>query len=362
MRKQPWFKVAVAIGIASIAPASSGGCGCGDGGGGQAEEDGGSDGEDDADGDGDSGDSDAGSDDADDGDDGPPQVSACRQPTLAVYDGLRRSCVGCHDEGTNSPIFGDFAAFERLVAYNTGLVVPGDPGASLLVEMLEGNAPPPLDQMPPGAVSFAEMSELGETDLTLGEVEAWIEDVEPCEIPSGDLSPRYARRVSAEHIHHMMSTQLQLSTQDVEHVSRFPVDDPVFGYMTTANNSSGEAWARWAALGGPDYLRGAARNSGWSPLFIQTVGPMAQAWCGRSIELGRDALFPAAGPGATDETSVRANIEDLYLDLLGVVASASDVDAMYQDVYLHYATTETHEVAMKAVCSAFMRHPLWLTY
>ncbi len=361
MRRQPWFQAAIAIGIAAVAPASSGGCGCGDGGSGQAEEDGGE--SDAGEADAGSGGSDAGSDDAGDADDdGPPQVSECRQPTLAVYEGLRRSCVGCHDEGTNSPIFSEFAAFERLVAYNTGMVVPGDPGASLLVEMLEGNAPPPLDQMPPGAVSFAEMAEFGETDISLDEVEAWIEDVQPCDIPSGDLSPRYARRVSAEHIQHMMSTQLQLSVDDVQHVSRFPVDDPVFGYMTNAFNSSGEAWARWAALGGPHYLRGAARNSGWSPLFIQTLGPMGQAWCGRSIELGRDALFPAAGAGTTDESSVRANIEALYLDMLGVVASQDDIDAMYQDVYLHYANTENHDVAMKAVCSAFIRHPLWLTY
>ena len=356
MAKRQLWGTSVAIALTSLAPAGSTGCGCGNGGGGAGEEDG-----TDTDA-GDAGDDD--DDDSDDGDDddGPPGVSECRQPTLLVYDGLRRSCVGCHDEGTNLPLAADFVSFEQLVAYNTGLVVPGDPDDSPLIAMLVGNAPPPLDQMPPGAVSFAELSDMGETDITLEEVEDWIADLEPCDIPGGDLSPRYARRVGAEHIERMLQAQLDLTEDETEHVSRFPIDDPVFGYMTRAFNSSGDAWARWAALGGPDYLRGTARNDGWSPLFLQTIGPTAQAWCDQSIDFGRDALFPVAGPDATDEASVRANIDALYLDLLGVQATQDDVDAMYEDVYLHYAQTESHPLAMKAVCSAFIRHPLWLTY
>lgn len=358
MAKRQLWGATLCVALTSLAPAGGAGCGCGEGGGGANDGDGT---DTDPAGDADDDDDDDESDDGDD-DDGPPGVSECRQPTLVVYDGMRRSCVGCHDEGTNLPLAADFASFEHLVAYNSGLVVPGSPQDSPLIAMLEGNAPPPLDQMPPGAVSFAELSEMGETDITLAEIEDWIADLEPCDVPGGDLSPRYARRVGAEHIERMLQAQLDLVDDDTEHVSRYPVDDPVFGYMTGAFNSSGDAWARWAALGGPDYLRGTARNDDWSPLFIQAIGPMAQAWCGRSIDLGRDALFPAAAADATDEASVRANIEALYLDLLGIEATQDDVDAMYEDVYQHYAQTESHAVAMKAVCAAFIRHPLWLTY
>lgn len=348
------FGIGAAIGLLGVTP--GGGCGCGDevvAHGDSETEGAGEDvgASDDA--------PDDASDDDDDDDDGPAGVSECRRPTLAVYEGLRTSCVGCHGDGTNAPIFASLANFERRVAYSLDAVVPGDPEGSLLVAMLQGNAPPPLDQMPPGAVSFAEMSARDETDITLEDVEEWIRTLEPCSVPAPGLSPQYARRVTAEHIHNMLAAQLDLPPDDP---SFFPIDDPVFGVLTTAFNSAESAWARWAGLGGPDALRGTKRINTWSPLFIQTLGPTAQAWCGRSIALGKDALFPAAAADASDEASVRHNIEALYLDMLGVVATEDEIESMYRVVYDNYLATEGHDVAMKAVCAAFIRHPLWLTY
>ena len=46
--------------------------------------------------------------------------------------------------------------------------------------------------------------------------------------------------------------QLDLTLADVEHVSRFPIDDPTFPAFVGGHNSRGNAQARWQALGGPN--------------------------------------------------------------------------------------------------------------
>ena len=298
-------------------------------------------------------------------DDSDPLISECRRPTYEVFERLAPTCAGCHDEGTSVPLAADFVSFEQLVVYNTDLIAFGRPDDSLLLDMLEGIAAPPLEQMPPGAVSFAELDELGATDIGMDELARWIEELEPCDVPGGGQSPRFARRVEVEQIHAALMDQLDLTLADVEHVSRFPIDDPTFPAFVGGHNSRGNAQARWQALGGPNPLVGDVRNSDFGPLFLQTLGPTAQAWCRRSITLGRDALFrhtSADSNSETDAAAIRDNIRFLFLKMLGVVASDDDVDAMYDAVYLPYEATEGSTTAWVAVCSAFVRHPLWVTY
>ncbi len=293
-----------------------------------------------------------------------PQISECRQPTHEIFQRLAPTCVGCHDEGTTVPLAADFVSFEQLVVYNTDLITFGEPERSPLLDMLAGTAAPPLEQMPPVAVSFAELAELGATEIGMDELARWIEDLEPCDTPGGSQSPRFARRVSVEQIHAALMDQLDLTLDDVEHGSRLPLDDPSFPAFVSGHNSRAGAQARWRALGGPDYLAGDGRNSDFGPLFIQTVGPIAQTWCRRSIVLGRDALFRHVGPDSrseTDEAAIRDNIRFLFLEMLGMVATDEDVDAMYRSVYLPYESAEDSRTAWVAVCSAFVRHPLWLT-
>ena len=297
--------------------------------------------------------------------DSDPLISECRKPTYEVFERLAPTCVGCHDEGTTVPLAADFVSFEQLVVYNTDLVAFGRPEESPLLDMLEGTAPPPLEQMPPGAVSFAELADLGATEIGMDELARWIEDLEPCDVPGGSQSPRFARRVEVEQIHAALMDQLDLDLADVEHASRFPIDDPTFPALSEGHNSRRAAVARWQALGGPSLLEGDARNSDFGPLFIQTLGPTAQAWCRRSIVLGRDALFRHIGSdsdSATDEAAIRENIRFLFLKMLGVVADDEDVDAMYRSVYVPYESAEDSTTAWVAVCAAFVRHPLWVTY
>lgn len=284
---------------------------------------------DESDGDGD-GEGEGGSADADDGsadDDGPasdPLISECRRPTYEVYRALEPSCAGCHGEGTSVPLMADFVAFEQLVVYDESLVVPGDPAASRLLAMMRGEGPPPLTQMPPGALDFEELEAEGRTEIGLSDLEAWISALEPCEVPGGLGSPRFARRVRVEQVRATLLAQLDLTLADVEHATRYPLDDPTFPALPSGHNSSGAAHARWKALGGPDTLLGSLRTTEWSPQFIQTIGPMAQAWCRRSITLGRTALLrhaSADSDSATQAAAIEANIAYLYLHMLGVVAT-----------------------------------------
>lgn len=297
-------------------------------------------------------------------DEGPhsdPGADACNQESYEIYLALSRTCEGCHGEGTNFPAFASFESFERLIVADASLVVPGDAAASELLALLEGEADPPLRQMPPGAYSFVDLEQDGMTDVGIDELRAWIDGIAPCDPPSDPGSPRFARRVEAEHVRSMLFAQLGLTLADVLNVAYFPIDDPTFGVLTPGDNSDRDAEARWSALGGPNLLTGNQRQSAWSPLFLQTVGPMGQAWCRRSIQLGRDALFRDASVDTTDVGAIKANIAYLHLRMLGVVASAAEVDAMYDGVYRHYADTEDTAVAWTAVCSALVRDPLWLT-
>jgi hypothetical protein len=298
----------------------------------------------------------------DDGPDSDPLISECRRPSYEVFLALEPSCAGCHGEGTSVPLMQDFVAFEQLVITDETLVVRGDPDASRLLAMLRGEGPPPLSQMPPGARNFADLEADGETGIGLAELAKWIEELEPCDMPGGSGSPQFARRVSVEQIRSMLFAQLGLSLADVEYTFRFPIDDPTFPTFASGHNSRGDAEARWRALGGPDLLRGDIRSADWNPLFTQTIGPMAQAWCRYAIDQDSPLLLRHAtrdSDSAVDEAAIRSNIEYLHLHMLGVVASEADVEAMYEGVYREYEATADARTAWTAVCAALVRDPLW---
>jgi hypothetical protein len=230
--------------------------------------------------------------------------------------------------------------------------------------MLRGEGPPPLSQMPPGAASFADLEADGATQIGLDELSTWIAELEPCDAPGGGGSPRFARRVAVEQIRSMLFAQLDLTLADVEYVGYYPVDDPTFPTFGSGHNSSDEAEARWRALGGPDLLRGDIRNADWSPLFLQTVGPMAQVWCRRAVAAEKPVLFrhaSLASASATDADAIKANIEYLHLHMLGVVADAEDVEAMYEGVFRVYEASADSRTAWTAVCAALVRDPMWLS-
>jgi chitodextrinase len=91
-----------------------------------------------------------------------------------VLDALQPTCSACH-----SGWFASVQNFQTHVSKNANVVVPGDPDGSLLVLYLEENGPG-SGQMPPSFFdpegdSFMDMSDKGETALTVEEIRSWIE-------------------------------------------------------------------------------------------------------------------------------------------------------------------------------------------
>ncbi|MGB0592064.1 MAG: fibronectin type III domain-containing protein [Myxococcota bacterium] len=91
----------------------------------------------------------------------------------AVLDALKPTCQACH-----GPWFASMSDFTSHVIDNAEVVTPGDPDGSLLILYLEEEGPG-SGQMPPGFFdpdgdSFMDMSDKGETALTVQEIRDWI--------------------------------------------------------------------------------------------------------------------------------------------------------------------------------------------
>jgi hypothetical protein len=290
----------------------------------------------------------------------PADLDECRTPTFEMYAALQPTCAGCHGDGTSVPSFASLAAFENLIAYNPRIVAPGDPAASELVRLLEGRGTGTLPQMPLGEASFADLDERGETQVSVGEVKAWVRDLEVCDVPASHESP-LAAPITVEQLRNQLHAQLGLTREDT--ASLFPIESPHAIEQLPRNRDARSAHRRWMAMGGPNHLSGSARRQEISPLLVQQLFAVSQSWCRKSVR-EQDTLFRHAtrdSQSGTDEAAIRQNIEYLYLHMLGVVASAEEVDAMYQEIYRHYEP-QGAEVAWTAVCATFVRDPLWLTY
>ncbi|MEM9073536.1 MAG: hypothetical protein AAGE52_33910 [Myxococcota bacterium] len=292
-----------------------------------------------------------------------PDVGACREPSLDVYERLRGSCAGCHRAGTSFPGFRDLEAFENLIAYNPRFVAPGDPEHSSLVAMLEGRGTGSQPQMPLGEESFADLEARGATAIGLDEIRAWIVNLEPCELPS--TPPVLASRLTARQVRGALYAQLGLSDEDFFGSGGGRVEDFPLRAAHEIPEASGGA-GNWRNLGGANYLRGARGNTEVTPLFGQTLVPLSQAWCRKAIAKPSNPLFFRYGSAdaSSDEASdaIRRNIEHLYLHMLGVQATPEDVDAMFEEVFLPYEARETPRTAWIAVCATFIRDPLWISH
>jgi chitodextrinase len=91
-----------------------------------------------------------------------------------VFDALEPTCNTCH-----SPWFTSLSAFQTHVVNNTGVVSPGDPASSLLILYMEESVEDIFEQMPPvffdaEGDSFMDMSDKGETSLTVQQIRDWI--------------------------------------------------------------------------------------------------------------------------------------------------------------------------------------------
>ena len=85
-----------------------------------------------------------------------------------VLDAFQPTCSACH-----AGWFSSMDAFKSSVVDNDKVITPGDPDGSLLILFLEENGPT-FTQMPPAGDSYMDMSDKGETSLTVQEIRDWI--------------------------------------------------------------------------------------------------------------------------------------------------------------------------------------------
>jgi hypothetical protein len=126
------------------------------------------------------------------------------------------------------------------------------------------------------------------------------------------------------------------------------------------------ARGRWAALGGFSFTAKQKRTRASSPVRGHTLMQASQAWCIRAVAKPNNAaLFRHAAVNDTSQSNaagIRRNIRYLFLRMLGLEATDDDVETLYRDVFRYYEGQEDLRTAWASVCSALIRHPLWITY
>ncbi len=294
--------------------------------------------------------------------------------------GLAPACEGCHLTG-NKPFFASLTAFENGLVYDERYVKRGDPDNSLLVRLLKGTAAGSYPQMPPGQ-PYDELVAHGQVTLTTAQVEAWIRDLTPpperLEVP--DPEAFTVRRLTAEEMVVSLMDQLGLTLEDFVSTSDpnwrnrpYVVNGGKFFLWPGdwAPGISGEyvsdsrSIERFDALGGGNPLVYRKRDVSFGPSAAQTLVQMSQAWCARAVDKRNNPAVlryvSLADTSFTTPESVHRNLRSLYLRMLGQPPSEEEEKELYERIYRPLEARSTR-TAWIGVCSALIRHPLWLTY
>ncbi|MCP3137931.1 hypothetical protein [Pyxidicoccus xibeiensis] len=293
---------------------------------------------------------------------------------------LAPACEGCHVTG-NKPFFASLSAFETGLVYDEKYVKRGDPGNSVLVQMLKGVAPGSYAQMPPGQ-HYNDLVASGRVTLTIEQVEAWIQDLPapPEQLETPSPAEFHVRRLTAEEMVVSLMEQLGLTLEDFVSTS-----DPNWRNTAyTVNGGKFFVWPgdwspgisgqyvsdsrtpeRFEALGGGNSLLYRKRDVGFGPSAAQVLVQMSQAWCARAVDKRNNTAVlrhaTLADTSTKNPDAVRKNLTTLYLRMLGQPPSEAEAKALYDQVYLPLEQQNTR-LAWIGVCAALIRHPLWITY
>lgn len=291
---------------------------------------------------------------------------------------LEEHCASCHQAGAIG-YFASLDAFQNLLVADARLIVPGDPDASELIKLLEGEGSGSLPQMPLGMNSFADLDAMGQTAISMDELRTWIAELEVNGVASAtpDYEARTVRKLSARHIEHGLRDLLGLERDDFfldassygvlveEHRGRglYPVHDP----DAIPGSFSAPPVDNFYNLGGGSTLRAVGSDPNFTPPLIQTLVPLSQQWCSMAVaKESNDALFRHATADTTSEdpAAVRANIAHLYLHFLAVEATEADIDEVFDQVFVPLESDGDNDAATAwaGVCSYFVRHPQFLVY
>ena len=305
-----------------------------------------------------------------------PEQKAKNQAVMAA---LEPACARCHGTGSNKPFFASLDAFETLLVFSDRYVVAGHPEQGELMPLLRGAGSGAFKQMPLAGPPFAALSDSGDTEITMAELETWIRGLNAdVKLDTSGANGIVQQRLDAEHIQRSMLDQLGLTLADFWQIDesgapgeafvdaypmRAPDDLPMNPSPLGHSNTPYAAWGRYTAMGGPNRLARVRTRSEVSPTFLLNFVQTAQSWCGIAVQKPNNPVLgtlTASDTTATNLPGIRANIARLYLRMIGEPPTEPDVDALLA-VYTPYES-QSVQIAWTATCASILRNPLWLTY
>lgn len=303
-------------------------------------------------------------------------------PNEAIRSALAPHCVQCHGAGSSKPYFANLRSFEDLLIYpssGTANVTPGDPEGSRLVALLEGRASGVVTKMPLDK-SYAELVAQGTATLTVDAIKQWIRALDPNRPTNqGSTADLFRlRRLRADEFVLSLMPQLGLEVSDFVsgsldqpwyankgHFFVWPVDWAP-GVSSAYGGGAQVVYGRFEALGGAIKMTSRRADPSLGPSAMQVVVQLSQAWCAAAVDKsGNHAVLgdvTLSDRSATSSAKIKKNIGSLYLRLLGDPASTTDVQALYDEVFLPLETQASTRAAWVGVCAALVRHPKMLLY
>jgi hypothetical protein len=157
--------------------------------------------------------------------------------TAEVFTRLLPQCASCHGINTQDPYFADLERFQHLLVDNREYIVGGSPDESVLIDLLNGTNPGAFQQMPPFEESFKELENLGQTQITIAEIELWISTLPINEDQPLDCTQPQPGRAP---LRRLTSTEYKFAVQDllgieIDPTEGFPAEEEVLGFDNNAD-------------------------------------------------------------------------------------------------------------------------------
>jgi hypothetical protein len=295
--------------------------------------------------------------------------------TIAIYEGLRSSCQGCHQSGERG-YFASVSAFQSLVVADPRFVTPGDPTSSGFVALLEGTASGSFAQMPPAGPTYAALVDGGAAGPSMADVRAWIEGLSAqARDPRPDVNAPRITRMSAVQIRRALYQQLGLDGAD------FFIPAYEFGIEMAESRGddrypllSGDevpaprqrvTFERHQGLGGGAVVEQVTPDASASVNFAHTIVQVSQAWCRLALSKQNNTALFATATEQADESAdnVAATVHRWARHFHAV-----DLDETETQTFVTLFNTLRADPAgdlnsaWSGVCSAFIRHPRWVFY
>jgi hypothetical protein len=298
-----------------------------------------------------------------------------RAQNQVIFDGLKKSCEGCHSAGSRG-YFASIGAFESLLAYDARLVKPGDPDNSQFIKLLEGTAPGAYPKMPTD-VAYVDQVQAGKATLPMQTIRDWVTNLKShSRDPLPSIAARRVTRVSAADALRGLYQQLGLSDADffkpagnfsIEH--KTAQDDslyPMSSYDAIPAPYEAVSADRFATLGGGSAMYQKKTDGTVTPSFAGSIAQVAQRWCALSLDKPNNtALLPAGASittGSMEPAKVKAVLTAWFLHFHAVEAKPADVDFVFNSVFVPLEKGKDARTGYIGSCSYFIRHPDWIFY